>query len=161
MPNIFRKHFISFDETWETNFQDVKDYIDENYKLPSTLNVDTDINALGLWLNSQILNYKKNEKSMRTADRMEIWYDFINCDKYKKYLSSDLQIWKNTLQLVKTYISQNDELPSIQNKDIDISSLGLWIKTQRINYNKDKYLSKKMLNREENQLWYEFVNGDW
>ena len=40
---------------------------------------------MGKWLSHQITNYKTREHIMKNDTIYNLWIDFINSDKYKKY----------------------------------------------------------------------------
>ena len=83
--NIYKEYFSSNEEIWKDNLEQVKEYIDQYKKRPSTRDKDKTIKSLGSWLDNQITNYKGNKKSMKEENIKKKWEDFIQDDKYKQY----------------------------------------------------------------------------
>ena len=81
------------------------------------------------------------------------WNEFINNEKYKKYLTYDNR-WLNKLNQIKSYIDINNKKPSQIDEDIKISSLGSWLSTQLQNYSKKKCIMK---NSNIRNKWDEFI----
>ena len=126
----YKKYFISNEEGWMINFNNVKKYIDENNKRPLAVSKEKDIKILGSWLLNQQNSYKSKEHIMKNSDIYSKWTEFITSEKYKKYFMSNEDEWKSNLNLVKKYIDENDKRPSFKNDKI----LQSWISTQLKNY---------------------------
>jgi len=82
----YRKYFMSNIDEWNYNLLELKKYIDENCKRPSSHNnKDKYIKTLGQWISYQQSNYKSKEYIMKNSDIFNKWTEFINSEKYKKY----------------------------------------------------------------------------
>ena len=92
---------------------------------------------------------------MSNTEIRKLWEAFINDAKYSIYFISNEEKWKQTLEKVKNYISENNKRPSKRNKNPDIRSYGAWISMQQQQYKKTKYI---MNNPDICKLWEEFVN---
>ena len=68
------------------------------------------------------------------------WIEFI--EKYKEYFLSNYEMWFYSLGQVENYIIKNNKRPSSTDKDIEIKKLGLWVRTQKTNYSKNKNIMK-------------------
>lgn len=156
---------ISFKtNNWIKNLQDVKYYIDTNKKSPSTHDKDKTIKFLGNWLSHQKKNYdddiSKSKMIMKNKEIRTLWTDFLQDAKYKEYFIDNNEIWKQKLQNVKNYIDKYQKLPSVndKNKDITIKSLGYWLNHQKANYvNNITKCKETMKNEEIHTLWNEFL----
>jgi len=155
--NKYKKYVMSNEDAWLNNLNLVKKYIDENNKKPSYTNKNKDTKILGTWLSTQTKNYNKKEYIMKTETIYNTWTEFINDDKYKKYVMSNEDAWFNNLNLVKKYIDKNNKTPSAIDKNKDIKILSTWLLTQTKNYNK-----KEQIMKTENiyNTWIEFINDD-
>ena len=60
----YSKHFLSNEEKWITRLKEVKKYIDENDKRPSSKHKNKEIKQLGQWIGTQQTNYKNKKKIM-------------------------------------------------------------------------------------------------
>ena len=60
-----------------------------NYNKPSEKDDSNKIKQLGIWLNCQIQNYKKQIRIMKNEDIKVKFENFINSDKYKVYFLSN------------------------------------------------------------------------
>ena len=153
----YKKYFESNEEIWKTKLDQVKQYIDENNKRPSTHYKDKEIKVLATWIGTQQNNYEKNKDIMKDENIKKLWEEFINDDKYKKYFESNEEIWKTKLNQVKQYIDENNKRPSNSDKDNEIKSLGQWINHQQNNYKKNDFIIK---NKNIKKLWEEFINNN-
>ena len=140
---------------WIEKLKVVKKYMDENNKRPSNFDKNNEIKILGAWISNQQKNYKNKKQIMKDENIYNLWTNFINDDKYKKYFEDNFIIWIEKLGTVKKYIDENNKLPSTHDKNNEIKSLGSWINTQLYNYK-----NKINIMKEENiyNLWTEFIN---
>ncbi len=161
----YKQYFESNENIWKNKLNQVKQYIDENNKLPSTHDKNGDIKQLGEWISRQKTNYdsdiKKCKEGIKNKEIYDLWTAFINDDKYKEFFESNENIWINKLEQVKQYIDENNKLPSKHDKNNDIKQLGRWISTQKTNYDVDiKKCKQGMKNKEIYDLWTAFINDD-
>ena len=153
----YKLYFLSNEELWKLNLDEVKIYIDINKKRPSESNKDTRIKYIGRWINTQQSNYKNKKEIMTNEEIYKLWTEFIDDDRYKSYFFSNEENWNNTLNKVIQYINLNNKRPSQTDKDTYIRSLGYWTSDQIHNYNNKKCI---MSNEEIYKLWTEFINDD-
>jgi hypothetical protein len=85
---------------------------------------------------------------MSASKIRQLWKDFINNDKYKKYFLSNKEKWRLNLERVKKYIDENKKKP------LD-KILSIWIYNQKIKYHKKEYI---MSNKTIRHLWEDFIN---
>lgn len=143
---------------WQNNLTKLKEYIDTNYKLPSTRNKYKDIRALGKWYHDQKLKYKNNYHIMKNKEIKKQWEDFMT--EYYEKIKLNVQ-WERNLNNVKEYINTFGKIPSRNNTTEQYRKLGKWLdnQKQRINMKDDNI----------KQLWDEFnkeylipnSNNDW
>ena len=94
---------------------------------------------------------------MKDESIYNLWTQFINNDKYKKYFISNETSWKQTLNQLREYINKHDKLPSTHNENNTIKILGTWLSTQKTNYEKKTHIIK---NESIYNLWTQFINDD-
>jgi HJR/Mrr/RecB family endonuclease len=135
--------------------EQLKKYIDENNKTPSTHDKNIVIKQLGSWLGTQKKNYDKKTYIMQDKTIYDIWIKFINDVKYKQYFLNNVELWKQTLEQLKKYIDENNKTPSTYDKNIVIKQLGTWISTQKQNYDKKRYI---MQDKTIYDIWTKFIN---
>ena len=75
----------NYEEIWLKRLEEVKEYIDEYKKTPSTKDKDNKLKSLGKWFSYQKGNYKTKTKIMSNTEIYKLWTEFINDEKYKKY----------------------------------------------------------------------------
>ena len=80
---------LNGEEIWMKRLEEVKKYIDENGKRPSSKNKNYNIKCLGRWLVNQHMNYKLKERCMKNKEIYDKWTEFINNKKYKKYFEKE------------------------------------------------------------------------
>ena len=79
----YKEYFISDNDIWIQNFEELKTFIDVNKKRPSQINKNKIIASLGHWLSTQLKNYKKKLKSMKDETKYNLWTQFL--EEYKEY----------------------------------------------------------------------------
>jgi uncharacterized protein YeaO (DUF488 family) len=151
----YKEYFLSNEEIWLSNLNKVIEYIKVNKKRPpeNDKNTDIDILALARWTGSQIRNFANKEQIMKQDNIYNTWKEFM--DKYKEYFLSNEEIWLNYLNKVIEYIKVNKNIPSTNDKDTTIKSLGLWVSRQHEMFDKKKYIMK---NNVIYDSWKEFIN---
>ena len=148
----YKKYFLSNEDEWLNNLDNVKKYIDENDKRPST----NDILGLGSWLSKQQTKYKLKEHIMKNPEIYNKWTEFITSEKYKKYFLSYEDEWLIDLNDLKKYIDKNNKRPSIGDKIKEIKKLSKWVEHQKTNYKKKEKIMKN--HNEIYNKWTEFIN---
>jgi len=117
------------EELWEKRLDEVKKYINENCKRPSSTDNDKNIKSLGIWISHQQTNYKNKEHIMKNEIIYNKWNEFINNPLYITYFQSNEDNWYELLNQVIKYFDIYNKRPSKYNKDKNIKSLGQWITT--------------------------------
>jgi len=146
---------LNGEEIWIKRLEDVKQYIDENGKRPSSENKDINIKQLGLWVINQINHYKYKIFGMKNQERYDIWRMVINDIKYKKYFINNKDLWIYKLNTIKQYIDTYNKRPSSEDKDENIKQMGTWICRQLDSYQNKK---KKMSQQKRYNIWTNFIN---
>jgi len=141
--------------SWDEKLEMVKTYIDENNCRPSKHSNDKNIKSLGQWISHQIKNSKERKYIMSDDTIYKKWNEFINDPLYKEYFLSNEEEWYDSLNMVKTYISENNKRPSTHSNDKNIKQLGQWISDQIKN---SKERKKIMKNDSIYNKWNEFIN---
>jgi superfamily II DNA or RNA helicase len=153
---IYKQYFQSNEDNWFEKLIQVKKYIDENNKKPSSKDNNLQIKQLGKWIDHQVTNYKKKEQIMKNEEIYNQWTKFINDPRYKQYFQSNEDNWLEKLNQVKKYIDKNNKRPSSEDNNLQIKQLGLWIRTQNKNYIIKKEI---MMNAEIYNKWTQFINN--
>jgi hypothetical protein len=153
----YKKYFISNETSWKQTLNELQKYINKHNKTPSQYNKDNTIKILGNWLYAQKNNYKKKIYIMKNESIYNLWTQFINDDKYKKYFISNETSWKQTLNQLQEYINKHDKTPSQHDKNDTIKILGYWLNRQITNYLKKIQIMK---NESIYNLWTQFINDD-
>jgi hypothetical protein len=151
----YKQYFLSNEQKWKNNLDNVILYIDNNNKRPSSENKNINIKYLGRWLEHQQKNYVQKKEIMKNNEIYTIWINFINNNKYKKYFMTNEEDWLHKLEEVKKYIDINNKKPSCYDKDFNIKQLSKWIDMQQYNYSKKQ---KIMKNINIYNLWENFIN---
>jgi superfamily II DNA or RNA helicase len=151
--NKYQSYFMTNEEIWKYNFDKVKQYIDENNKLPPYHKTSNKFISLAKWISEQQQNFKHNERIMQDKSIRKQWEEFLI--KYQSHFLTNEEIWKQKLTKVEEYIIINNTLPSHNDINTDIVSLARWICTQKRNYENNKEIMKDICIR---QHWEDFVN---
>ena len=142
----YKKYCISNDEIWFQNFEELKEFINENNKRPSDKSKKIEEKQLGGWINNQQKNYNKKEMS---EERYQLWTQFLK--EYEKHFLTDDEKWLHKFEDLKSFINKNNKRPLQSSKNIEEKQLNKWLSHQITNYNKQK------LNGERYQLWTQFL----
>jgi len=149
--------FRNLDEEWTSNFKELKLYIEKYNQIPSSVSKIKEVRTLGQWFGSQRHKYKNKINCMKDPIKYQLWTEFMNDDRYKKYFMSNEEEWNNNFEESKLYIEKYGARPSYSSKIKTVKALGYWIDDQRHNY-KNKIAS--MSDPVKYQLWTEFMNDD-
>jgi len=152
--SLYKEYFVSNDDKWDGNLNNVKKYIDENKQRPSDTSKNKDVKFIGSWLSTQITNYKKQACIMANEEIRNKWEEFIEHPLYKEYFVSNEEQWDNYLNNVIKYIDENKQKPSNTSKNKDVKFMGTWLSTQIKNYKKQAQI---MANEEIRKKWEEFI----
>ena len=151
--NDYKEYLLSNDELWILRFNQVKEYIVNNKKRPSSSDKNKEIKQLASWINKQQQNYKDKEHIMKNEEIYNIWTQFMN--DYKEYFLSNDELWILRFNQVKDYIVNNKKRPSRSDKNKEIGSMASWVCTQQKNYKKKEEIMK---NEEIYNIWTQFIN---
>ena len=135
------------EDIWMKRLEEVKKYIDENYKRPSRYCKVKDEKVLGEWLSTQRKNYEhipENSKYiMKTIEIHNEFTDFL--EKYKEYFLDNNTTWRNNLKQVCDFIDKYHKKLSYTKSKYE-KYLSRWLSTQRQNYEhipeNSKYIMK-------------------
>jgi len=148
----YSEYFTGNDEKWKETFSEVVEYINKNNCRPSKHSQDNHIKSLGYWVDSQLKNYRLEQKIMKNSQIKKIWENFMK--KYAKYFLTGNDQWNETLEQVEKFIKDNGKKPSTKDADKDTRKLGNWISTQQKNYAKKVYV---MEDEGMRQVWENFM----
>ena len=142
--NEYKKYFLSNEDQWIKKLNKLKKYIDDNKKLPSTLDTHKNIQSLGFWYSTQVLNYPTKKYIMSNEMIYGEWVYFTK--EYKQYLLSRQEKWINIFNKLKKYIDDNKKLPSSIDENKEIKYIGSWYFTQISSYRKkDMAMSNEII----------------
>jgi tetrahydromethanopterin S-methyltransferase subunit F/predicted small secreted protein len=147
----YKKYFISHEDDWNLQLIELKKYIDENKKIPSSRDTNKDIQYLGNWFRKQKEKYKTKTQIMANTDIYSKWTEFINDKKYLSYFLTNEELWEKKFKEVKKYIDENNKKPLNTDNNKDIKTLSNWISAQQ---------SYKNKNENKNSKWNEFINNE-
>jgi hypothetical protein len=147
----YYNYFKSDECIWIENLNKLKQYIDNNKKLPSRIAKNNECIQLAKWLHRQRNNYKNKIQNMKNKKIYNLWSEFDN--EYAIYFKSIYELWNYNLNKLKQYINNNKKLPTCNTKNIDTTQLYTWLKHQLKNYKEITYIMK---DKEIYDLWTEF-----
>ena len=145
------------EEIWIRRLDEVKTYIDEHGKRPSSESKNREVKSLGQWLLNQQNNYKNKINNMKNEKIYNVYHEFINNPKYKILFLSQIDAWYNKFEEFKNYLSQTNKKPSSTSKDVEEKKYGIWVINQDSNfrYKKDCMKIKNIYN-----TWNIFKNDN-
>jgi len=105
----YKENLKSNDDIWYETFEQVKLFMNENKKRPSSsLLNETDEKRLGQWVSHQQDNYKKKEHCMKNESKYNLWTAFL--EEYTEYMSPTKTPKKKSMKL-------NTSSPSTEPKE--------------------------------------------
>jgi superfamily II DNA or RNA helicase len=131
----YTKYFMSVEDEWFLNLKQIKEFIDLHDKRPNN-HGDKDEQKLGSWITTQKSNYKENKFIMKNEQMKNAWLEFINDEKYGKYIMGESDIWLNNLKMLEDFIEQYHETPSQNIKKEEY--FARWLSLQKRNYKNKK-----------------------
>jgi hypothetical protein len=132
---------------WKNNLKELIQFIDLNNCRPQSHNNSKLCN----WTHTQNTNYKQKISLLKIEEIYNIWTEFINDAKYKKYFDLDnVRDWKTKLEDLKNFIDTNKFKPIRTTH----TQLAKWLSRQLNNY---KQKIQIMKTAEIYQLWTEFI----
>lgn len=141
--------FMSNEEKWKDNLNQLKHYIQKYNKEPSTIDEDENIQKLGRWLSSQKKNYQN--KNMIDDEIRKLWEDFIHSFTIIKTRE---EIWISKFEIIEMYIKSNKKLPSTNDADDNVKKLAEWLGTQNHNFKNNKGFMKNYYLKDK---WTTFI----
>jgi len=154
----YSKYFLTATNIWKINFQIMKDYINKYNKLPTRYDKNKVIQKLGEWIHAQKMNFANNINIMHNENIRNIWSTFINSEKYKQYFLTSSDIWEIKFREMKEYIDKYNKLPSQYDNNEITKTLGLWVRTQKMNYKLKQYILA--IEPEFYNMWHDCINSD-
>jgi hypothetical protein len=137
-------------QNWKNNLEILKNFMNQYNKRPT----EEDNKDIKIWLGIQIHNFKYKKQIMKNEEIYNLWNEFINDNRYKKYFDFDnIRDWKNLFESLKTFIDTNNIRPT----DKTNKKLSKWTSEQIQNYRKNKNIMK---NIEIRSIWVEFINSE-
>jgi len=116
-------------QKWIENFNLLKQYVEEEEKIPS-LNTEFNDVLIGKWCSRQKIKYKKNFLHKNEISLLESISDWDWCESYGEIL------WNNNFNLLKQYVEEEEKLPLASTVFHNVS-IGNWCSYQKYNYKKN------------------------
>jgi antitoxin component HigA of HigAB toxin-antitoxin module len=81
----YKVYFESNEDSWIKTLNELKLYIDTNNIIPLRTDKNEQIKVHGVWIETQHHKYKVKKGIMKNEEIYNLWTEFINDPKYKKY----------------------------------------------------------------------------
>jgi hypothetical protein len=86
----YEQYLLSNEDAWNKLLEEVKKYMDENNKKPSSTDKDIQIKKLGNWISTQQDNYKKKDRIIKNK---EIYDKFLLITHYTNNICYQMKIY--------------------------------------------------------------------
>ena len=149
----YSDYFKTDTDKWYSKFDELKDYLDNHKKRPSSKNKNTE--QLGSWVGKAIKNYQNKKRIMKNEEIYNCWTEFMNNPNYNIYFKSKNEIWYDHLAELKQFIDNNKRRPCSHSKDSDEKKIASWLVGQSDNY---KNKQNCMKNKDIYDTWTNFIN---
>ena len=149
----YKEYFKTDHEKWNELFIQLKKFISENKRTPSTISTDETEKKIGCWLSNQNSHYKKKINGMKDKERYIRWTNFL--EEYKEYIKKSTdEIWNDKFIQLTEFISENKRIPSQGSTDKTEKTISSWLSNQLQNY---KNKTGGMNDKERNNQWTNFL----
>ena len=147
IPNWYwGNDFIKDKQPFNERYNELKEWIKINNKLPCSTSRDTIEKSLGSWCCSRRKEYKQNhkllEENIKLLEELPNWYWEKEDPFNKKYME------------LKKWVEMNNKLPCSTSQDTIEKSLGNWCTARRTNKRNHKLSEEKINLLEEIPKWY-------
>jgi hypothetical protein len=148
----YKEYFISDDELWIQNLEELKMFIDTTRRNPTHHSNIKEEKYLGKWLSHQVTNYKYKTGGMKYEMRYNLWSQFL--EDYKEYFVSNEEVWFQSFEKLKSFIDINKTRPSPTSNNPTETQIGRWVHFNQTTYKKK---TKGMKDKERYELWTQFL----
>jgi superfamily II DNA or RNA helicase len=142
------------EDEWDKRYNEMKVFVDENNKYPTTESKIKEHKSLANWMFDQRKYYKQNKMSQERIDALEA----INRWNWSK--DDD---WMVKYKWVKNYVKENNKFPAKDSKENEIKTHGAWVLGQRGRYKINKLSEEKikLLEALPNWFWVFDTETQW
>lgn len=125
--------FKDLDEVWDEMLYKLKIFIERVGKLPSEESRNRCEKVLGRWTCRQKQCYKlKKERMQENSERRHKWKTFV--EDYSNIFRSKDEVWDDMLEKVRTFIKENNKLPSQTKHSKGENRLSSWLNQQKVKH---------------------------
>jgi ribosomal RNA-processing protein 8 len=146
----YNEYLKSNHDIWYEKFEELKNFININKKVPSNSSKNKTDKILGGWLTKNKICYKNKNNCMKDETKYDLWSEFL--EEYKEYLKSDDDIWYEKFEELKKFIDEHNRKPNIKNENE--KSLSYFMSDKISDYN-TKTISMK--DETKYDLWTTFL----
>ena len=147
----YAKYLKTDKDKWYDNLNLLKDYIDNNKKLPTNHSKISEEKYIATFLTQNKRYYIDKTYQMKEPDVYNTWTQFINDDNYIDYLKTNEDIWFDNFSKLKKFIDTYKKKPT---KTTDTGLRG-WLSTQVQNYKNKTYIMNT--NDKIYNTWTQFI----
>lgn len=150
----YSKYFLTVEEKWYSNFNQVIQFIETKGFKPSRCSKDSYELKLGQWIQKQLENKSANKKSMTNPKQLDTFNKFLDDYTHLFNLNADIE-WYEDFGKVVNFIKENKRRP---NKHVEGEEyvLATWLGNQLTRYKNTSGLFKT--NEQVRKCFEEFVN---
>jgi hypothetical protein len=145
-------------QSWKNKHKKMCEFIELKKKAPSQCAKEFTEKMLGKWVNSQKNNYNKGKGVLKNQEILKLWRDTLIDPRYSDALKRQtpedpIQSWKNKHKKMCEFIELKKKGQSSTSKDINEKTMGLWIGTQKQNYNSQGIAYSQCIMKTNPEIW--------
>lgn len=144
-------------DLWDDKYEELKNFILENGKLPSEKSDDDYQSKIGQWCSNQRQAKKENkisEDRIKKLTQLFCWYWIGEKD-----------VWQTNYDKFKDYVEKNNKFPSEHSKIEDDKKLALWAGRNRQDYKKNELSTDRVSKLLLIKNWYwdgkQVIEDEW
>jgi superfamily II DNA or RNA helicase len=139
------------DDTWNSTFNLLNEYVDLYNKLPKHNEIYKNIN-IGDWITTQRVKYKNNKLSQDRIKKIESLEDWIWFTDYDN-------IWNTNYNSLKKYVETYNKIP-VQKCVYNNIKIGIWVFKQKQKYKKNNLSNEQVQKLESLNNWVWNIDFD-
>ncbi len=158
----YKQLFLSNEEEWINNLENLKNFIDKNNRKPSHKANNISEKQLYNWFQGQIKNYKNHTQIMKNPEIHKKWEEFIT--EYKEYfpnfdiekVDNDIPQPEEKVITKPTTIKYKEEKPSSEDNEREIIRMKSEYQKIADTMTRQKSTKTKVMFNDKPQLWEQY-----
>jgi superfamily II DNA or RNA helicase len=150
LEQIYGWYWNKFDDGFNDSYNELKQWVKRNNKLPSRNVKDPIENKLSVWCGNKRINKRNGiltEEQKKKLEKIPGWY-------WGKDIPKKTRAFEEVYDELKKWVDNNSKLPNRNSRDKTERKLGTWCDNKRFNMKKNILNSEEIVNLEKISGWF-------